>query len=93
MNKFFKAVADAILLGAILLTIVVLFAAIAQAQTQYVYTVPMLQDTVVVVTNTNVDAAQVAYKFYDSMGIFIEWQSGAMHILPQRTIAKWYCYL
>ncbi len=62
-----------------------------RGQTPYTYTVPMLQDTVVVITNPGTHDAKVAHQWYDSMGILIEWQSGANGILPQNTVALWYC--
>ena len=91
MNKLLRAIADAILLGAMLAAVLALVAGFAQAQTQHTYTVPMLQDTVVVITNTSIHDAEVVYRFYDSMGIYIGWRSGDLHLHPQSTVAKWYC--
>ncbi len=66
-----------------------------QAQTihlgQYTYTVPMLQDTVVVITSSNAHSNEIVYTFFTEMGWPVEWQSGSMYLHPHVTVAKWYC--
>lgn len=94
MNRLIlQTVVNAFLLAATIVIVCLFFAAFdqAQGQTPYTYTVPMLQDTVVVVTNTSIHTAEVKYRWYDSMGIYMEWQSGSFGMFPNQTVAKWYC--
>ncbi len=92
MNRtILQAVVNAFMLAATIVIMCLFASAFAQAQDHFHYTVPMLQDTVVVITNTTVYDAQITYRWHDAYGAFVEWQSGSLELIGNATFAKWYC--
>ncbi len=60
--------------------------------TLHTYTIPMLADTVVVITNPGLNESHVEHDFYNEHGKLIEWHSGSGWLQPHATKALWRCY-
>ena len=75
----------------VVLGVLLFYSPSAQAQDHFHYTVPMLQDTVVVITNRWVEPIHVAVDWYNDQGVHMETQTVGYYLTADGTGALWYC--
>jgi len=61
--------------------------------TLHVYTIPILADTVVVITNPSDQEIHVEHDFYTDQAARIDWHGGSGWLQPRATKALWRCYV